>query len=212
MNLESIREILKDDKLHLGLATITRLVLAEDRSYLKVILNVLPENRQLVADMTWENVGPSSGDFEFPSVGDLVIFGQAEGSEDYAFVLKRLTSEEDKIPTSAVGGDKVHKAKASKKYWNISDSKIFLSRSDSEPTENLVLGQQLKTLMQDLLSQMAIHAQVDSSHDHIGNLGFATTPPNQSGDYSNIESGYNDIKASPVDDDTILSDLSYTEK
>lgn len=212
MDIEALRDILKDESIHLGLATIQRLILAEDRSYLKVLLNVLPENRQLVADMTWEDVGPESGEFTFPSVGDLVLFGQAEGSEDYAFILKRLTSEEDKIPEIAASGDTVKKTKTGKKFWNISDTKVFLSRSESEPTENLVLGQQLKTLMIDLLSELSTHANTDAVHTHIGNLGYKTLVPDQAADFNANKSKYDTLKASPVEDETILSDLSYTEK
>lgn len=212
MNIEGLKSILSDNKLHIGLAIIKRLHLAQDRSYLKLTISVLPEQREIVATMTWENVGPDSGDFEFPSPGDLVLFAQADGDVNQAFVVKRLTSREDKIPTSAINGDKVTKAKAGKKYWNISDNKIFLSRTDTAPTENLVLGQELKSLMSDLLAQLAIHAQTTGGHDHIGNLGFKTTPPNQAGDYTTIETAYNDLKASPVDDETILSDLAFTEK
>ena len=212
MDLEALKDILKDDKLHIGIGIIKRLHLASDRSYLKVSLSVLPEQREIIATMTWENVGPDSGDFEFPSQNDLVLFAQAEGDDDQAFVIKRLTSREDKIPAEAATGDKVHRAKAGKKYWNVSDTNIYLSRSGTVPTENLVLGQELKALMSDILAQLAIHAQTTGGHDHIGNLGFKTTPPNQAGDYTTIETAYNDLKASPVDDETILSDLAFTEK
>lgn len=212
IDLESLKSILKDDKLYVGIGMIKRLHLASDRSSLKVTMSVFPEQREIIATMTWENVGPNSGDFEFPSPGDMCLFAQADGDDDQAFILKRLTSKEDKIPQEAISGDKVHRAKSGKKYWNVSDTNIYLSRSGSAPTENLVLGQQLKALMSDLLAQLAIHAQTTGSHDHIGNLGFKTTPPNQAGDYATFESAYNDLKSSPVDDETILSDLSFTEK
>lgn len=212
MDIESLKSVLRDDRLHIGLGSIKRLHLAEDRSYLKVTLSVFPEQREIIATMTWENVGPNSGDFEFPSVGDMCLFAQAEGSEDYAFIIKRLTSEEDKIPEVATTGDKVNHAKAGKKYWNISDSKIFLSRNGEEPTENLVLGQQLKTLMSQLLATLATHADTDANHDHIGNLGYNVNIPNQTADYEARKEDYEGYKSSPVDDETILSDLSYTEK
>lgn len=212
INIDTLKELLKDDRLHIGMAIIKKLHLAEDFSYLKVSMDVLPELREIVATMTWESVGPESGDYEFPSPGDLVLFAQAEGDDDNAYVIKRMSSRADKIPQSAITGDKVHKAKPGKKYWNISDTKIFLSKSDAEPTENLVLGQVFKSFAQDCLEVLKSHAMLDSTHTHNGNLGFVTGPPTEAADYEDIEADYDDLKASPIDDDLILSELAYTEK
>lgn len=213
MDIESLREILKDDSLHLGLGIIKRLHLASDRSYLKVTLSVLPEEREIIATMTWENVGPDSGDFEFPSPGDLALFAQADGDEEYAFIVKRLTSSEDTIPEEATTGDKVHRAKAGKKYWNISDSKIFLSKSGTAPTENLVLGQVFKTFAQDLLLEFKDMLQTLQVETHTSGLpGYLTSVPTQQINYANNETEVDSLKSSPIDDEDILSDLSYTEK
>lgn len=212
MDIESLRTILRDDRLHVGLGMVKRLHLASDRSYLKLSLMTFPDSREVIATMTWENVGPNSGDFEFPSPGDMVLFVNADGDDDQCFVIKRLTSEEDKIPSEATNGDKVHRAKAGKKYWNVSDTAIYLSRDGSEPTENLVLGQVLKTLMSDLLTALSDHANTDSSHTHIGNLGFSTAAPNEAADYTTAKTSYDNLKSDPVDNENMLSDLSYTEK
>jgi len=210
--LEDLKEIFKDQRLWIGVAQISKLHLADDRSYLKVECIVFPEQRKIIATMTWESVGPGAGDFTFPTPGDLVLIAFAEGDADLAYVIRRLTSREDKIPESAVTGDKVIKANTGKKYWNISDSKIFLSRSETPPTQNLVLGQEFKTFMMGLLSELKTHATIDSQHTHMGNLGFFTAPPKQAADFTARGAKYDEVKASPIQDQKILSDLSFTEK
>lgn len=78
----------------------------------------------------------------------------------------------------------------------LSQSKMqFGSKSSSE---NMVLGQVFKTMMDTLLTAIA-------THTHIGNLGYQTTPPDNAADFTNL-------KASPIDDDAILSDKAFTEK
>lgn len=212
LNIEELREILKDNKLHIGIGSILKLHLAKDRSYLKVSLSVFPEEREIIATMTWDSVGPDSGDYDFPSPGDLVLFAQAEGDVDQAFVIKRLSSREDTIPQEATTGDKVHRAKAGKKYWNISDINIYFSRTGTEPTENLVLGQVFKKFAQDLLEILKTQAQNDADHRHIGNLGYLSFVPDLTSDYLDRKTEYNELKESPINDQAILSDLSFTEK
>jgi len=220
---EDLKAILQDDSLHVGMGLIKSLHLASDRSYLKVTLQVIPEQRNIIATMTWDNTGTDSGDFEFPSVDDLVLFVNAEGDDDQAYVIRRLTSRVDTIPTSAVNGDKVHKAKIGKKYYNISDTSILLSRSDSDPTENLVLGQRFKAAYADhltaivgVIDEMLSYMDEFISHTHAG----ATVPvPDNAGNVSALKSTVtslkNDIdaiKSGKIDNEFILSDLSYTEK
>ncbi len=225
-NIEELREILKDNKLHIGLGIINKLHLAEDRSYLKVSMNVLPENREVIATMTWEVVGTNSGEFEFPSPNDLVLFAQAEGDDDLCYVIKRLTSKEDTIPITAIGGDKVSRAKTGQKYWNTSDVRINLSKGDTEPTENIVLGQRFKATYSDHLSKLIditqkIMDQIDKvvAHDHLGNLGFKTSSPINAAEMTAIKNqlntlktSVNTIKSDKVDNEFILSDLTFTEK
>ena len=213
MNIEVLKEILENDKLHICLGQIVKLHLASDRSYLKVTILRFPEQVEAVATMTWENVGPDSGDFEFPSAGDLVLCAQSEGDYDQCYVIKRLTSKTDKIPEEAITGDKVHRAKAGKKYWNVSDSKIYLSRDGTAPTENVVLGQVFKTFAQDVLLEVKDMLQTLQQETHTCSLpGYLSSVPTQTADYAKNESNVDGYKASPIDDEAVLSDLSYTEK
>lgn len=69
----------------------------------------------------------------------------------------------------------------------------------SESSENpLVLGDLLMELLSDLIQLIAVHS-------HYGNLGFPTSAPINAGDFQSL-------KASPVNDGTLISDKSFTEK
>lgn len=210
--LEDLKEIFKDKRLYIGVGQIKKLHLAEDRAYLKVTMMIYPEMRNVIATMTWDSTGPNSGDFEFPAIDDMVLFAQAEGDDDQCYVIRRLTSRADTIPENAIEGDKVSRARAGGKYWNVSDTKIFLARGEAEPTQNLVLGQVFKQLMTDLLTQLKEHAEIDKKHVHMGNLGFYTAPPKEAAEFNDRGTQYDNLKASPVQDQAVLSDLSFTEK
>jgi len=207
-----LKEIFKDDRTYLILGLVKRLHLASDRSYLKVEVETIPEQRKIIATMAWENVGPESGDFEFPSPGDLCIVCNVEGDDDQAYVIRRLSSRSDKIPNTALAGDKVSRALAGKKFWLTSSTRINLSRGDTEPTENLVLGQIFKTFASSLLTSLATFAQNTADHVHIDSLGYITQKPVTEALFLERKGEYDSLRASPIDDQAILSDLSFTEK
>lgn len=196
--LEELRELLKDDRLHMAVGQITKLELAKDRSVLRVLVQLLAEDLEIVARVSWDSVGPDAGVFQFPIPGDLVLVCFVDGSEDEAFVMRRLSSREDTIPSAATQGHSVLRALAGKKTFIVSDTEINLVRGDNPGNERLVLGDTFK-------SAYSEHLDIDSRHQHIGNLGYNTTVPNEASEYIAI-------KSSPVDDDGILSDLSKTEK
>lgn len=87
--------------------------------------------------------------------------------------------------------------------YNAHGQKVFLKNGSihvgSRESDNpVVLGNEIKALLQDLLTEI-------STHTHMGNLGFPTGPPMNAGEFQSL-------KASPVDDDAILSDVVFTEK
>jgi hypothetical protein len=143
IELEDLQNIFKDQRMHIGIGTITKIILADDRSFLRVYVSVLPEGREITAKMTWEHVGPSSGIFVFPNVNDVVLIGMPNGDINLAYVLKRLTSKVNKIPLQAVSGDTAIVAKSGKKAWISSNSRINLSKTATTPTEPVVLGNTL---------------------------------------------------------------------
>lgn len=197
LDLEALREALRDTRLWVSLGIITRVEIATDRSTCRVMVSILPERREIVARMTWEDVGPSAGWYCLPSPSDWVLLAMPEGDENQAYVIKRLSSKEDKIPLQAVEGDTAIVAKASKKLWLTSAERINLSAADTAPTQNLVLGQVFKAMMSTLLDAIA-------SHTHTGNQGFPTSAPLNATAFTNI-------KSSPIQNEAILSDLSFTE-
>lgn len=195
--LEELREMFRDDRLHMSLAIVKQIEVAADRSVLRVKCTVLPDNHSIVARMSWEAVGPEAGIYQFPSVNDLVMVAYMDGEADQAFVVRRCTSKEDKLPLQAVGGHLVVKALNGKKLYLVSDTRINLTKGGEGP-EQAVLGTTFK-------AAYSQHLLVDATHDHIGNLGYMTSVPNQFQDYL-------DIKDSPVDDELMLSDLVKLEK
>jgi len=198
IDLEVFREIFKDNRTHIAIGRISEVEMAKDRSVVRVKVVIFPENVEIIARMSWEQVGPGSGIFGFPVVNDLVLVAFADGDIDQAFVIKRLTSKEDKVPLQAVSGHSVMKALDGKKVFITSDTKICLSKGDAEPTQPIVLGNVLKEALSSLIEEII-------GHTHIGNLGYPTGTPIQAGAFSSI-------KSSPVDDSAMLSDIAFTEK
>lgn len=146
--LEELKEVFRDDRQHIGIGKIKKLALLSDKSALRVQVAMWPdEEREIIATMSWDAVGPDSGNFTFPVVDDLVLVAFAEGDPDQAFVIKRLTSKTDTIPPKATEGHSVMQALAGKKAYVASDDKILLGKRNSEPTEPLVLGNVLKTFL-----------------------------------------------------------------
>lgn len=212
LDLESLRMIFADTKTHISIAKIKQLSVASDRSFLKCLVSIFPEQREVVARMTWAMTGPESGIVEFPEVDDLVLVAFAQGDPDYCFIISRMTSSEDKFPLKATEGHLVLKAKSGKQLWITSNNKILLSKGDGTPAENLVLGQKLKTLLSTLLEKVSTLSDKVSSHTHVGNLGYPTDAPIQAGDFTSLKSDFDALKANPVDNSAMLSDIAFTEK
>lgn len=198
-DLEALREIFRDERVWIALGIIKKLDLATDNSVLWAEVSILPEERTIVTRMTWDDTGANAGIYSFPQVNDLVLVGFAEGDEENAFILRRLSTKEDKIPVQAVEGDIAVVAKSGKKIWITSAEKVYLSKSDTAPTENFVLGQVFKQLMSDFLQEVATHTHTS------GPPGSPTSPPLTAAQFTAL-------KASPVQDEAILSDTIFGEK
>lgn len=212
MDLEIFREIFKDNRLHISVGKILKTSLVSDKSVLRANVSIWPEQREIIADCAWESVGPGAGFYQFPVPGDLVLVAYADGDDDQAFVFRRLSSKEDSIPANAVGGNTVLKSLADKILWLTGQGNLYLSKGDTVPTENLVLGQELKTLLVDILTQLSDLSLKISTHTHIGNLGYPVSAPNEAADFITIQGEFDNLKASPVEDEVILSDFAFTEK
>lgn len=196
-SIETLKQILYEDKLTLSLGIVNKLTILDNNSSLFVGVKIFPDGQDIETRMTFAASGPDAGIIQFPELKDLVLIGFVDGDVDQAFVIKSLSSQVDFIPEEAKDGSLVIKARKGKKLLLNSDEQINLSRK-GDGDESLVLGNEFKKAYSKQL-------EIDSSHTHVGNLGFPTAPPSQAQDYLSL-------KASPVDDNKMLSDLTKTEK
>lgn len=213
-NLEQLKEILKDDRDHMEVAEILQIGYSADRSVMRVLCRVIPDNYQIVARMTWDSIGDGEGLFSPINVTDLVLVAFASGSPDNAFVIRRLTSKVDKYPEMIEEGHTSLRALPDKKLYLGSNLKTLVQKVGSlvDPTENIVLGQVLKQLLSEILAELALQAQNIIEHTHTGNYGLETSPPLNASDFADNKAVFEAKKASPVDDELILSDIFFTEK
>lgn len=195
-DLEFLREVFKDDRLHIGIGTITQLGLSQDGNTLRAQVNLLPENREVVCVYTWDDIGRIS----FPEVDDLVLVAFCDGLPDEAHVIRQLTNGEE--PISAFGrlGHMISNSRPGKKNYIGSDTKVSIGRIDVEGNENLVLGQQIKSLLSSVLDAISSHKHV---YDDAGTPSETQPPDNAS--------AFTSAKAT-VDSGSILSDIAFTEK
>lgn len=226
LDIEFLKELFSDKRTHISIAQIKKVSAASDRSFVRCLINLLPDNIEYVAKMTMDLGGGDSGLFQLPSVGDMVLVAFADGDPNLCFIIRKLSSIEDKIPVRSAEGDMTLVSLLGKKLWLTSDTRVNISKGSNEPTENLVLGQELKTLLvsmlttiQDLSDQLKDLSTKVSTHTHMGNLSFPTQKPLQEMDFVSIASSvdgiktqFGDMKSSPVQDEKILSDLAFTEK
>ena len=139
--------------------------------------------------------------------GDLVLVGFAEGDDDQAFVLRRLTSTDDKIPAQAADGSWAAVAKTGKKAWLSSDTRINLSRGTSAPGEPAVLGEKILAMLSTVLGELASH-----QHTYMDSDTQAGPPSSKTTSAPTNASAFTAAKESPVDDRLMLSDFVFLEK
>lgn len=224
--LQDLKQILKDPQESIMVGVVTELDLAQDRSVLRAAVSTWPDDQEIIARVTWDAIGPDSGILQFPQVGDLVVIELPNKNEDSAILTRRLSSKVDKIPLSAKDSSLVMRSLVGKKSWLTSDTRINLSRGDTEPTENLVIGQKFKATyishlekLVELVEKLVIQRETDSTHNHIGIFGVPVNVPIQSGvmaaekaDLELIKADIEAIKADDVESEDILSDVAFTEK
>lgn len=212
LDLEGLREIFKDNSTHLAMGKIEKLEMADDGSVLRARCEVLGQGRKIIARVTWGAIGPNSGFIQFPVVGDIILLAFGEGDAEQGYVIARMSNTSDTIPTTAHDGSTVVRALAGLSAWLTSDTAIYLSRGDTAPTENVPLGQVLKTLLSQTLAELKALSDTLASHTHIGNVGYPTSAPVQAASITGHGTVFNAKKSNPVDNEDILSDVSFTEK
>lgn len=197
-DLEFLRELFKDVRLHIGIGTISQLGLSIDKSTLRVMVTLLPENRQIVATMGWSDVNQIS----FPVVDDLVLVAFVDGHPEEAFVIKRISTETEGIPAFAQTGNLVAYSRAGKKAYFGSDTKIGIARPNKEPTEPLVLGNVLASGLTAFVNAFLNAAQI-GQHP----LGPVFLDPTVRTALNNFLTTYINTSSS-----NILSQIGYTER
>lgn len=213
VDLEALREIFQDRKTHIAVGTIVKTELSPDRAVLRAEVRILTQSRNIIARVTWDAVGPNAGIFQFPVKGDLVLVAFAEGDNEQAYIIRRMSSKADLIPKQASLGHTVIRALLGLKTYVISNTMILLGRGgDTDPTERLVLGDTFKTAYSAHLASNSTTNQKAAAHKHIDSMGFYTMPPDVASDFTAQKSAVDAIKASPVDNANMLSDIAKTEK
>ncbi len=172
LDLELFREILKDDRLHIGLAIVKRVIVSDDLTSVAVECTIVPEGRDVIVTETWESVGDGTTHGDIPDPNDLLIIVMADGDPDHAYSIRRLASHEEKLPAQIKDGHFVSKSKPGKKYYLSSDTRIEIGKAITPATEPLVLGVQLMAMLDALIVQMkAITNTIITGPAGIGNLG-----------------------------------------
>jgi len=199
IDIEAMREIFKDQRSWISVGVVKKLLLASDRSELRVKVEILDEDaRIIIAIVSWPSVGPDAGFITFPNVGDLALLVCPYGEDDLCTVMKFYSSKEDTIPEAAIDGDPTWKAVAGKKINVLSDTRINLADVVAAATEAVIRGKVFQTMMSTLMTDIA-------SITVLGNLGAVTTTPINS-------AAFTAHKTSPIDDDKMLSDTVFVDK
>jgi hypothetical protein len=151
VDIEALRELFRDQRIHLVRARVDATELLLDASKYKVQCTVLPHENEVVAEVGFGASGAGAGDFDLPLAGDLVLLAFTDDGE--AFVISRLSSSDDPIPRRA-DGNKVSAARDGQKFYLFSDSGVFLGAGGlTDPDEPLVLGNVLKSCLNDSVYQ-----------------------------------------------------------
>ena len=185
---------------------------AVDRSVMRVKVEVFPDKEEVIARMAWDGVGPDAGIFYPPAVDDLVLLAFEEGSEDYPYVIKRLSSKDDTIPLRAMADELCITARSGQKLNLTSTERINIGRGGvSEEAEPLVLGSAFKTAFEQSNDRIIeVIDKIILGPVGIGNLGNAVpTFPQLAADLTVIKSN---ITTDKLDFDSFLSDIAFTEK
>lgn len=212
-DIEGLKALLHDGRVHIASGKILQLEVAPDKSIWYAKCLVFPDEYEVIAQMTWSQVGPNSGIYG-PAMADDLVLLALDQEMDQVYVIARLSSDIDLIPQQAIDGDTIVKATTGKNLHIASDTSVFLGKGvdGSNPDEPIVLGSVLKQLLSDILSELDDLTTKLAAHTHIGNLGGTTTPPDVTADITTVKTNLAALKSSPVDDDAINSDIVFCEK
>jgi len=153
LDLELLREILKDGAVHFDVVEVEEVEFILDRSEGRIRGKTQPEGVELIATISWSICSTGGGLFMPPKPKDWVLV--AYKSVEQAFVIKCLSSTDDKIPMeTALDGDTCLGAQDGKQLHLYSDTAVLLGKKNylTPPDEPLVLGNVMKAFMNDIIT------------------------------------------------------------
>lgn len=224
-DLETLREIMKDRRYWFGIGQVTAQEYASDGSNHLVKVLLFPDRHEMVATVGAPAVGPQAGIYGPITVGDMALVGMAEGSEDYAHVICRLSSNSDKIPQQARDGHTIAKSLAGKNayLWGqakanvVGEARINLAKADADVTEPLILG----LVMQQAYEAALLRLETLIDKMIAGPMTVSSAPGQASPTHPQFVTDLQQIKMDIADDKDLystdpdtnfLSQLSFTER
>lgn len=135
-------------------------------------------------------------------MNDLALVAFVDGHEEECFLIKRITNDEDQIPALAQAGNMVKYARAGKKAYFGSDTKIGIARPDIDPTNPMVLGDILVNGLTALINAFLNAAQVGQCA-----VGPVYLDPSVRSALTSFNETY-----LTTEDSNIISQIAFTER
>lgn len=215
MDLETLRSILADNRQHVALGIVQKVEISQDKSLCRCLVQVLPDEIEVVASVIFTHANGGSGFFTLPTKNDFVLLNFA--SPDDIYIVGYVTSTEDKISPLALEGHSVFSSSKGKEVYIGTDTKGHLAGLDNVGDEPLVLGNVLATGLQTLLTKIeAILDQLIA-----GDIFLTTSPgnptapnPGKTATLNTLKSDIGTIKSTYITDAStnIKSQLWFTRR
>jgi hypothetical protein len=241
-DLEFLREIFGDKRVHFTLAKVTKAEVTPSRATMRVQCSTLPEELEIVATVCFPSCSQGAGFFLLPQEDDLGVVAYSDLEEPYW--IGHLSSPDDLIPQRAVDGDLAIHALDGQNAYLAGDNIFLTSSKTADPASPLVLGDILMNAFTDIITDLkafldnlktgvdAIKTGVDAiksgpvAVDSIG--GSAVTHPTLIAAMTTLETGLATLetnitsykaqldsrKSTYVDTDSsnIVSQIAFTER
>ena len=146
-DLELLRTIFSDGKIHITLAVVTQLEVAPSMAIARVKVKTLPESLEVIAQ-----VSSQARLQDLPQPNDLGILAYSDTEE--AYWITTLSYDGDPISARAAAGDTVMQARQSAYLLAADNVYIGQGANNVDPTEPLALGNVLISCFTDLLADL----------------------------------------------------------
>lgn len=216
-DLELIRTILQNDDSIFDICVVDEVEVLADRSAARIKATTQREGHEIVARLSWSICSNGGGVFQLPSAGDWVL--AAYVTPDLAFVIARLSTVLDRIPTEVQLSDDT--AVGSKDGTNLhlySDTAVLIGKKNllTPPDEPLVLGNTLKTFLDNVLTRIDAVLTLLQGSTQLTTTPGNPTAPNAATNLL-IEAQRTALAADKLTYSTtaltnFLSQISYTER